>query len=183
MSFRVYISGKMSNRYVEDVKSERARTVKELARYQIHGVDPAAAESQLWPSSKKAKISSTFKRRVMEAMVQNDLWLIRRSDALIYITASIASEGSLLEVAYAKMIGLPIIIVSPERVKGQFMGWLSIYVPKDHTFSTIEEACRFINRRYKKQYERNHRYFERAIKNAAKQVNKSIKQSKKRLDK
>jgi hypothetical protein len=179
MSFRAYISGKMSNRYVEDVKSERAKTVKELARYSIHGIDPAAAESQLWPVSKGAKISSTFKRRVMEAMVKNDLWLIRRSDLVIYITADVASEGSLLEVAYAKMIGLPVVIVAPERVKGNFMGWLGIYVPQDHTFSTIEEACSFINRRYKKEYERNHKYFELAIKKAAIQVNKGNKKNKK----
>lgn len=178
MSFRVYISGKMSNRYVEDVKSERAKTVRELARYQIHGIDPAAAESQLWPVSKGAKISSTFKRRVMDAMVKNDLWLIRRSDLVIYITASVASEGSLLEVAYAKMIGLPVVIVSPERVKKTFMGWLNIYIPEDHTFSTIEEACRFINKRYKREYEKNHRYFELAIRNAAKQVNNGIRQQK-----
>jgi hypothetical protein len=99
------------------------------------------------------------------------------------LTADVASEGSLLEVAYAKMIGLPIIIVAPERVKGNFMGWLSIYVEKDHIFSTIEDACKFISKRYKKEYEKNHKYFEAAIKNAAKQVNKGIKKNKKSLDK
>lgn len=183
MSFRVYTSGKMSNRLVRDVVAERRTATNELAKYGIHCVDPAAAESSLWGSDKKAKISATFKRRVMVAMVSHDLWLIRRSDAILYLTADIASEGSLLEIAYAKMIGLPIIIVAPERVKGNFMGWLSIYVPQDHTFSTIEDACRFINKRYKKEYERNHVYFERAIKNAAKQVNKNAKKNKKRLDK
>lgn len=177
MSFRVYISGKMSGRLVSDVKFERAKTVRELARYSIHGVDPAAAEQALWPSNKGAKISSTFTRKIMDSMVQKDLWLIRRSDAVIYLTASVASEGSLLEVAYAKMIGLPIIIVSAERVMGKFMGWLSIYVPEDHTFSTIEEACRFINRRYKKGYEKNHKYFKMAIQKAASQIKKGHKKS------
>lgn len=178
MSFRVYISGKMSNRLVSDVRSERSKTVRELARYQIHGVDPASAEGALWPSGRGAKISSTFTRKIMGSMVQKDLWLIRRSDAVIYLTASIASEGSLLEVAYAKMIGLPIIIISPERVRKQFMGWLNIYVPEDHTFSTIEEACRFINKRYKKDYEKNHRYFKMAIQKAASQIKKGHKKAK-----
>ena len=176
-------SGKMSNRLVRDVVSERKLATNELAKYGIHCVDPAAAESQLWGTDKKAKISATFKRRVMAAMVAHDLWLIRRSDAVLYLTADIASEGSLLEVAYAKMIGLPVIIVAPERVKGNFMGWVNIYVPQDHTFSNIEDACKFISKRYKKEYEKNHKYFEAAIKNAAKQVNKGIKKNKKSLDK
>jgi len=35
MSCRVYISGKMSNHYVEDVKSERKRATQELAKYMV----------------------------------------------------------------------------------------------------------------------------------------------------
>lgn len=183
MSFRIYLSGKMSNRYVEDVKSERERATNELARYGIRAVDPAASESQLWDSGKKAKISATFKRRVMEAMVKRDLYLIRRSDAVLYLTADIASEGSLLEICYAQKIGLPVVIVAPERVKGNFMGWVNIMVPQNHMFATIEDACRFINRRYKSEYERNHAYFERAVKNSAKQVNANAKKSKRKRKK
>ena len=100
--------------------------------------------------------------------------LINRNLSLEYQDQSLTYHG-----LGCKMIGLPVVIVAPERVKGNFMGWLGIYVPQDHTFSTIEEACSFINRRYKKEYERNHKYFELAIKKAAIQVNKGNKKNKK----
>lgn len=180
MSFRIYLSGKMSNRYVEDVKSERRRATEELGKYGIRAVDPAAAESQLWGTDKKAKIGATFQRRVMKSMVEHDLFLIRRSDALLYLTADIASEGSLLEMAYAQKIGIPVIIIAPERVLGNFMGWVNIMVPEDHILATIEDAAKFINRRYKKEYEKNAEYFEAAIKNAARQVNNENKKGSKK---
>ena len=160
---RVYISGKMSSRYVEDVKAERRRAIEELHKYKLVGVDPAQAEAELWPHKKKAKISSRFTRKVMEAMVSRDLYLIRRSDALIYLTGDVVSEGSLMEVRYAQIIGIPVVMVSPERYHERWMGWMNIIVPKDHTFPEIKSAVRFIYRRYQKIHEKNKRYFDLAI--------------------
>src|SRR5271157_6113735 len=170
MSFRTYLSGKMSNRLVDDVVAERKRATEELARWGIRAVDPAASESQLWKSGKKARIGAKFSYKIMQAMRDHDLFLIRRSDALLFLTADIASEGSILEMSYAQKIGIPVILVAPERVKGNFMGWINVSIPSDHVFSTIEEAAKFINRRYKKVYEKHHKYFEAAIKNATKAV-------------
>jgi hypothetical protein len=174
----------MSNRLVDDVVAERKRATDELARYGVRAVDPAASESQLWESGKKARIGAKFSYKVMQAMREHDLFLIRRSDALVFLTADIASEGSILEMSYAQKIGIPVILVAPERVKGNFMGWVNVSVPPDHICSTIEEAAKFINRRYKKVYEKNHKYFEAAIKNATKAVNATGKKgNKKSLDK
>ena len=162
-NLRVYMSGKMSNRYVEDVKAERKRAAEELKKYKLVAVDPAAAEAELWPHKKKAKISSKFTRQVMEAMVDRDLYLIRRSDVLLYLTGDVVSEGSILELRYAQIIGIPVVMVSPERYSERWMGWLNIVVPKDHTFPDIKSAIRFIYRKYQKIHEKNKRYFDLAI--------------------
>jgi len=162
---RVYLSGKMSNRYVEDVKSERKRATDELAKFRIMAVDPAAAEGKLWPSKKKAKISSKFKRHIMDIMVWRDLWLIRRCDVLLVLTGDVVSEGTLLEWRYAQTIGIPIVMIAPERIKGNFMGWVNILVPQDHTFPDLKSAVRFIHRKYAREYKQNLEYFTAAIKN------------------
>src|SRR6185437_8983679 len=86
MACRVYLSGKMSNRFVDDVKSERRRATEELARFKMRAVDPAAAEEKLWSNKKNAKISSKFKRKIMDIMVWHDLWLIRRCDVMLVLT-------------------------------------------------------------------------------------------------
>jgi nucleoside 2-deoxyribosyltransferase len=162
-NLRVYLSGKMSNRYVEDVKAERSRATEELNKHKLVAVDPAAAEAALWPHHKKAKISTRFTRKVMEAMVSNDLFLIRRCDVLLYLTGDVVSEGSILELQYAQTIGIPVVMVSPERHSERWMGWLNIIVPKDHTFPDIKKAVRFIYKRYQKAHEKNREYFNLAI--------------------
>jgi Domain of unknown function (DUF4406) len=161
-------SGKMSNRFVDDVKSERRRATEELAKFKIKAVDPAAAEDKLWPKGKKAKISSTFKRKIMEAMVLHDLWLIRRCDVMFVLTGDVVSEGTLLEWRYAQSIGIPVVMVAPERIKGNFMGWVNILIPQDHMFPDLRSAARFIHKKYAKEYAEHHEYFAAAIKNRGK---------------
>ena len=162
-NLRVYLSGKMSARYVEDVKAERKRATEELNKYKLVAVDPAAAETALWPNKKKAKISTKFTRKVMEAMVENDLFLIRRCDVLLYLTGDVVSEGSILELRYAQTIGIPVVMVGPERFHERWMGWINIIVPKDHTFKDVRSAVKFIYRKYQKTHERNKKYFNLAI--------------------
>jgi hypothetical protein len=178
MSLRVYLSGKMSNRYVEDVKSERKRATTELARYGIRAVDPAASEELLWDRNKRAKISAKFTRRVMSSMVDHDLFLIRRSDAILVLTGDVVSEGTLLEWRYAQIIGIPVIMIAPQRLAGDFMGWVNILVPADHTFPDIKLAAKFIFKRYVKQHIKNKAYFDAAIKNATDAVNKGANKKK-----
>lgn len=165
MSCRVYLSGKMSNRYVDDVKSERRRATEELAKYKMRAVDPAAAEEKLWSNKKNAKISSTFKRKIMDIMVWHDLWLIRRCDVMLVLTGDVVSEGTLLEWRYAQNIGIPVVMIAPQRIRGEFMGWVNILVPQDHMFHDLKSAARFINKKYAKEYAEHHEYFAAAVKN------------------
>jgi hypothetical protein len=168
----------MSNRYVEDVKSERKRATNELAKYGIRAVDPAASEELLWDRNKRAKISAKFTRKVMTSMVDHDLFLIRRSDAILVLTGDVVSEGTLLEWRYAQIIGIPVIMIAPERLKGNFMGWVNILVPADHTFPDIKSAARFIYRKYVKRHLKNKAYFDADIKNATDAVNKGANKHK-----
>jgi nucleoside 2-deoxyribosyltransferase len=165
---RVYLAGKMSNRYVEDVKSERKRATKELAKYQIRAVDPAAAEGKLWPKHRKAKISGRFKYSVMKAMVDHDKWLIRRCDVLLVLTGDITSEGTNAEFLYAKGIGIPVVMIAPERVKGNWMGWTNVLIGEENLFPDLKSAVKFIHKKYKKEYETNKAYFDAAIRHAQK---------------
>lgn len=176
---RVYIAGKMSNRYVEDVKSERQRAKEELAKYNMLAVDPAAAEGQLWPRHKRAKISGRFSYNVMAAMVAHDKWLIRRCDCLLVLTGDIPSEGTNAEFLYAKSIGIPVVSISPLRVNGSWMGWTNVLLGEKNLFPDLKSAVQFIHKNYQKDYEKNKAYFEAAIKNAATVINKSIKKRKK----
>jgi nucleoside 2-deoxyribosyltransferase len=163
---RVYLAGKMSNRYVEDVKSERKRATERLAKFNMRAVDPAAAEGQLWPKHRKAKISGRFKYTVMKAMVEHDLWLIRRCDVMLVLTGDITSEGTNAEFLYAKNIGIPVVMIAPERLKGNWMGWTNVLVGMDNMFPDLKSAVTFIHKKYKKEYEKNKAYFNAAIKHA-----------------
>jgi hypothetical protein len=160
---RVYIAGKMSSRYVEDVKSERRRAKEELAKLGMMAVDPAAAEERLWPHHKRAKISGKFNYKVMASMVHHDKWLIRRSDVLLVLTGDVPSEGTNAEFLYAKTIGIPVVMIAPERVKGNWMGWTNVLVGEENLFPDLKSAVRFINKTYKKDYENNKKYFDAAI--------------------
>jgi len=81
------------------------------------------------------------------------------------LTGDVVSEGTLLEWRYAQTIGIPIVMIAPERLKGNFMGWVNILVPQDHTFPDLRSAVRFIHRKYAKEYAQHHEYFKAAIKN------------------
>jgi nucleoside 2-deoxyribosyltransferase len=149
------------------VKSERKRAKDELAKYGMLAVDPAAAERSLWPKHKKAKISGKFDYRVMKAMMEHDKWLIRRSDVLLVLTGDIPSEGTNAEFLYAQTIGIPVVMIAPERVKGNWMGWTNVLVGRQSLFPDLKSAVKFINKTYKKEYEENKAYFDASIKNAS----------------
>jgi nucleoside 2-deoxyribosyltransferase len=168
---RIYLSGTMAGRFAGEVKAERAEATKVLAKYGIRAVDPAAAEEHLWGKGKSAKIQINMKRKIMEIMVWHDLFLIRRSDALIVLTGTTPSDGTWREMCYAEKIGIPVIVISPKRYTEELMGWTTVVVPKDHIFSDIYKAARFLHKRYAKEHETHIAYFNSAVKNA----NKSLK--------
>lgn len=184
MAIRVYLSGSMANRFAAEVKAERAEATQILSKYGLHAVDPAASEGQLWGNHKTAKISAKFKRKVMEVMVWQDLFLIRRCDILLVLTGDKCSDGTWNEISYARSIGIPVVFVSPERLRknNPIMGWTNILTPRDHFFADVRRAARFIHKRYAKTYEKHKAYFNSAIRAAATSVNRSTRR-KKVLDK
>lgn len=165
---RCYLSGCLAGRYAAEVTAERAEATKILAHHGLRAIDPAEAQSALWGSGKKAKVSKSMKRKLMTTMVHRDKGLIRRSDVLILLTGDIISDGSYKEVDYAQRIEIPVVLVSPKRYTEELMGWTNILVPKDHIFTTIEKAASFIKRKYEKDYEKHRNYFNLAVRKAPK---------------
>ena len=166
---RCYLSGCLAGRYAAEVTEERALATKVLAKCGLRAIDPAEAQSALWGSSKKAKVSKSMKRKLMTTMVIRDKSLIRRSDILLLLTGDIISDGSYKEVDYAQRCEIPVVLVSPKRYTEELMGWTNILVPKDHIFPTVEKAAAFIKRKYAKDYEKQKNYFNLATRKAPKE--------------
>jgi len=167
---RVYLSGSMGSRFAEEVKAERAEASEALAKVGVHAVDPAAAEKQLWGEHNKSKIQTNMKMRIMEAMVRQDRWLIRRCDALLVLTGDSPSDGTWHETAYALQLGIPVIMISPRRCqkKNPLVGWSNVLI-RD-IVPDLKAACRLLKRRYLKDEEEHKSYFNAAIKNAKRSI-------------
>lgn len=163
--FRVYVSGKMQGRYVWEVQKERAEVIKALSKIGVHAIDPAASETRLF-DNKWAKIKMRPTEKVMTALVTQDLWLIRRCDALLQTTGDEISDGSWWEMCLAKSMGIPVIMISPKRATGEFISWSSILIGKENVVASIDKACKLLKRKYLKEYAKHQRYFSRSIKNA-----------------
>jgi len=162
--FRTYLSGSMGGRSVDAVRQERAIAISKLAKAGIFAVDPAASEKKLWGRKTKSKITLQFPESIINAFVIQDLWLIRRCDALIVMTGDTPSDGTWWEMAYAKMIGIPVIMVAPQRATKSLIGWSNIQVTD--IVEDLDHAVRLIKRKYVKEYLEHRQYFDTAIKNA-----------------
>jgi nucleoside 2-deoxyribosyltransferase len=156
----------MGGRFAGEVKVERAEATTALAKYSIKAVDPAAAEEHLWSTRKDARIQLNMKRKIMEIMIWHDLFLIRRSDALLVLTGTTPSDGTWREMCYAEKIGIPVILISPKRYAEELMGWSTVLVPKDHIFPDVQKAAKFLYKRYAKEHEMHIAYFNSAVKKA-----------------
>jgi hypothetical protein len=174
MAFRAYLSGSMANRFAQEVKAERKEAAEALARIGVRAVDPAQAEELLWSGHVKAKISNSFRYKVIEAMVQRDLWLIRRCDLLLVLTGSTPSDGTWLEWSKAQMMGIPVVMISAERCKKKnpLSGWSNVVIEKGNIVPDLKSAVRLIKRKYLNEYHARKRYFDAAIKQNRKKKNK-----------
>lgn len=168
VSFRTYLSGSMANRLVEHVTAERHLAINLCAKAGMYAVDPADSEQKLWKPGKKAKISTKFPPKVMQAFVRRDKYLIRHCDALLVMTGDTPSDGTWWEMAYAHQIGIPIIMIAPKRQSGQIMGWSNFLV--DDLVSDLTTAIRLIKRKYFHEKIVAASYWEDAIKNAKRAV-------------
>ena|ERR1700685_4163124 len=167
---RCYLSGSMASRFVQEVQAERAEASVALAKIGVRAVDPAAAESQLWGKHVKAKISTKFRYKIIETMVKQDLWLIRRCDLLLVLTGDTVSDGTWEEWLYAQSIGVPVIMIAPKRYKGELSGWANVTMPKGNIVPNLKAACNLIRRKYLKEDQQFKAYFNAAIKNADKRI-------------
>ena len=175
--FKIYLAGSMAGRRTEEVQAERAKAIALFAKQQIFAVDPAASEQKLLDQKKSKKISLTYSEDLMEAFVWHDKWLIRHCDALIVLTGDNPSDGTWREMCYAEIIGLPVVLVAPRRVKKDLVGWSNICVPD--VVSSIEEAALLVKKKFAVDYEMHKKYFEVAVKDA-KDITKAQMKYKKR---
>jgi nucleoside 2-deoxyribosyltransferase len=173
---RAYLSGSMANRFAQEVQAERAEASSALAKIGVRAVDPASAESQLWGKHVKAKISTKFKYKIIETMVKQDLWLIRRCDLLLVLTGDQVSDGTWAEWHFAQAAGIPVVMIAPKRVRGELSGWTNVMLPKGNIVPNLKAACSLIKRKYLKEDLKFKAYFNAAIKNA----NKNIKNGKRK---
>lgn len=146
------------------VREERQMAVRDFAAVGIHAVDPGAAEQKLWKSGKKSKIAYDAPRKIMEAFVIQDKWLIRHCDALLVMTGDFASDGTWREMCYAETIGIPVIMIAPKRVNGELQTWSNILC--QHIVPDLKSAVKLIERKWKKESEAHRHYFNSAIKHA-----------------
>lgn len=177
VSFRVYLSGSMSSRLVEQVKAERQLAIDLCAKAGMYAVDPADSEQKLWKPGKKSKIAVKFPPKIMQAFIKRDKFLIRHSDALIVMTGDTPSDGTWWEMCYAHDIGIPVVMISPKRATGEMVGWSNFLV--DDLVGDLTSAVRLIRRKYFKEKVGDAKYWDNAIKNAKKAIGHTTRTKKK----
>jgi nucleoside 2-deoxyribosyltransferase len=173
---RVYLSGSMQNRFAQEVQAERREASEALSKIGVFAVDPALAESQLWGKHLKAKISTSFRYKVIESMVKNDLYLIRRCDLLLVLTGSTPSDGTWIEWVMAKAMGIPVVMISPERCKKKnpLVGWSNVIIENGNIVPSLQAAISLIKRKYVKDEQSRKSYFNAAIRKAKYDVPRKI---------
>ena len=137
---RVYLGGSMGGRDAQEVIKEREHASAVCTKYGIMPIDPGRLEKRQW----KRKISLKLSQRVMDGFVDKDLFLIRRSDVLLVLTADTCTDGTWVEKTYAKMIGLPVVIVAPKRATKKLIGWTNSKRWTDKVCPDVESAIRYI---------------------------------------
>ncbi len=142
MSFRVYLAGRMGGRAGRDVLEERARAVEACEYAGIEPVDPARNEG----IDPDLLVDLQMDYMTMKAFVSKDEYAIRTCHALIILTGDNPSEGTGIEFGLALSLGLPVVLVSPKRWRGELMGFWS--VKADAIFPTVEQAVDFISENY-----------------------------------
>jgi nucleoside 2-deoxyribosyltransferase len=141
---RVYLAGKMGGRDGHEVLHERIRAAKACDDAGIEYIDPARGEN-IDPTR---KVDLDMGYLTMKAFVAKDEFAIRSCDALLVLTGDTPSEGTGWEMGLAHFaLHIPIVMVSPLRVKGKLMGFSNIKV--DAIFETVEEAVEFLAANYR----------------------------------
>jgi nucleoside 2-deoxyribosyltransferase len=136
--FRVYLAGKMGGRLGREVLAERELAVNLCEEADITPLDPAANED-IQPDK---LVDLKMDYLMMKAFVAKDEYAIRSAHALLILTGDTPSEGTGLEFGLALELGIPVVVVSPKRARGELMGFWNIKASA--VFATVEEAVDFI---------------------------------------
>lgn len=140
---RVYLAGKMGGRLGHEVLHERVYATKVCKDADIEVIDPARNENI--DPTKPVDLNMDY--MTMKAFVAKDENAIRHCDALLVLTGDTPSEGTSWEMGLAHFeLHIPVIVVSPRRVKGELMGFTNIKA--DAIFGTVEEAVEFLADNY-----------------------------------
>jgi nucleoside 2-deoxyribosyltransferase len=140
---KVYLAGKMGGREGHEVLHERRRAELACIAAGVEYIDPARGEN-IDPSR---PVDLNMDYLTMKAFVAKDEHAIRNVDVLLVLTGDTPSEGTGWEMGLAHFeLHIPIVMVSPLRVKGKLMGFSNIKV--DAIFETVEEAAKFIADNY-----------------------------------
>jgi nucleoside 2-deoxyribosyltransferase len=136
--FRVYAAGKMGGRLGLEVLAEREYAKRACEDAEILMIDPAEGEN-IEPGK---VVDLKMDYLTMKAFVAKDEYAIRSANALLILTGDTPSEGTGLEFGLALQLGIPVVMVSPKRVRGELMGFWNIKA--DAIFATVEEAVEYI---------------------------------------
>lgn len=136
--FRVYAAGKMGGRLGLEVLAEREYAKRACENAELLMIDPAEGEN-IEPGK---VVDLRMDYLTMKAFVAKDEYAIRTCQALLILTGDMPSEGTGLEFGLALQLGIPVVLVSPKRVRGELMGFWSIKA--DAIFATVEEAVEYL---------------------------------------
>lgn len=132
----------MGGRMGSEVLTERKHAVEACEEQGLEPYDPAEGEN-IHPD-KIVDLKMDFYQ--MQRFVAKDEWAIRNSHALLILTGDTPSEGTGLEFGLALQLGIPVVIVSPKRLRGELVGFWN--VKASAIFDTVDEAAEYIATNY-----------------------------------
>lgn len=100
MSYRIYLAGPIFGKTDAEARSWRLLASKLLERKGHEGVDPFA-----WGDYRDA---DTLDPRISDRVVAQDLLRLRKCDGML-VNAVVPSWGTAMEIAYARMFGIPVV--------------------------------------------------------------------------
>lgn len=141
MTLSMYLCGSVAGRSTKIIREERQHAATQIRARGMWPIDPLAAEYD----NLKGRRSIQDDQSGLSAaeIVRKDRFLIDNSALLLWLTADVASYGSLIEVGYAWAKNIPIISVDASGLgrRSAFVSHIST-----HVADTLESALEWIER-------------------------------------
>ena len=128
---RIYLCGSVAGRSAKDMREERENAAAALASRGWNAVDPIAGEYEAL--KRRRKIDDAASGLSAVSIARKDQYQIDHVDMVLWLTASVASYGSCIEVGYAWAKGVPIIAIDLEKRgrKSAFVEHCCTYIADD----------------------------------------------------